>query len=295
MFNTTVLESKRHIHLGICPLSVVPMRQSPSQRSEMLSQLLFGETVEVLEEKGKQWCKVRTSSDNFIAWVESNQLKAITPSEFERYNAHFAYNLELVQPIMGADHFIPITIGARLPEFDGIRFRFGEVYYSFSGQAISPGDLQPNADFILKLAKRYLNTPFLWGGRSPFGIDSPALVQLVFQMVGYKMPREAAAQIELGDTIDFIENAQAGDLAFFENNQGRISHVGILMPEGKLIHCYGGVRIDKVDHYGIYDEARQVYSKRLRLIKRILPTLVHQATLAERSAIEGAGVQAELF
>jgi hypothetical protein len=84
-------------------------------------------------------------------------------------------------------------------------------------------------------------------------------------------------------------------LAFFENNQGRISHVGILMPEGKLIHCYGGVRIDKVDHYGIYDEARQVYSKRLRLIKRILPTLVHQATLAERSAIEGAGVQAELF
>lgn len=288
------LESKRHLHLAICPLSVVPMRSSPAQRSEMVSQLLFGETVEVLEEKGKQWCKVRASCDNFIGWVESNQLKAITPTEFDRFNTHFAYNLELVQPVMGADHFIPITMGARLPEFDGMRFRLGEVYYTFSGQAVTPSDFQPSADFIIKLAKRYLNTPFLWGGRSPFGMDSPALVQLVYQMAGFKVPREASAQIDIGENVDFIENAQAGDLAFFENNQGRITHVGILMPEFKIIHCYGGVRIDKIDHYGIYDENRQAYSKRLRLIKRILPTLVPKSNnpVAE---VESQGVQAELF
>lgn len=280
--------------MAICPLSVVPMRSSPAQRSEMVSQLLFGETVEVLEEKGKQWCKVRASCDNFIGWVESNQLKAITPSEFERFNTHFAYSLELVQPVMGADHFIPITMGARLPEFDGMRFRLGEVFYTFSGQAISPNDFQPSADFIIKLAKRYLNTPFLWGGRSPFGLDSPALVQLVYQMAGFKVPREASAQIDIGETIDFIENTQAGDLAFFENNQGRISHVGLLMPENKIIHCYGGVRIDKIDHYGIYDELRQVYSKRLRLIKRILPTLVRKSNNPVVE-VESQGVQAELF
>ena len=293
--NTFSLESKRHIHLGICPLSVVPVRHTPSQRSEMSSQLLFGETVEVLEEKGKQWCKIRASCDNFIGWVESNQLKAITPSEFERFNAHYAYSLELMQPVMGVDHFIPITMGARLPEFDGIRFRLGEVYYTFSGQAVVPGDFHPGADFILKLAKRYLNTPFLWGGRSPFGMDSPGLVQMVFQMAGFKVPREASAQIEIGDTIDFIENAQPGDLAFFENSQNRISHVGILMPDSKIIHCFGGVRIDKVDHYGIYDETRQVYSKRLRLIKRILPTIPRKNVLNEVPEVESSGVQAELF
>lgn len=289
------LESKRHLHLAICPLSVVPVRHSPSQRSEMISQLLFGETVEVMEEKGKQWCKVRASCDNFIGWVETNQLKAITPSEFERFNSHFSYSLELVQPVMGSDHFIPITMGARLPEFDGIRFRLGEVFYTFSGQAVAPGDFQPSADFIIKLAKRYLNTPFLWGGRSPFGMDSPALVQMVFQMAGYKVPREAAEQIEIGDNIDFIENAQPGDLAFFENSQGRISHVGILMPEGKVIHCFGGVRIDKIDHYGIYDETRQIYSKRLRLIKRILPTILPKVSAGEMPEVESSGVQAELF
>lgn len=289
------MESKRHIHLAICPLSVVPVRHTPSQRSEMSSQLLFGETVEVLEEKGKLWCKIRATSDNFIGWVETNQLKPITPSEFDSFNAHFAYSLELVQPVMGADHFIPITIGARLPEYDGIRFRLGEVFYTFSGQAVTPGDFQPTADFILKLAKRYLNTPFLWGGRSPFGMDSPGLVQMVFQMAGFKVPREAAAQIEIGDTIDFVENAQPGDLAFFENNQNRISHVGILMPDSKIIHSFGGVRIDKIDHYGIYDDVRQAYSKRLRLIKRILPTVPPKTNATDLPELERSGVQAELF
>jgi hypothetical protein len=256
--------------------------------------LLFGETLEVLEEKGKQWCKIRASSDNFIGWVETNQLKPITPSEFERFNAHFSYSLELVQPVMGADHFIPITMGARLPEYDGIRFCLGEMNYTFSGQALTPGDVQPSADLIVKLAKRYLHTPFLWGGRSPFGMDSPGLVQMVFQMAGFKVPREATAQIEMGATIDFIENAQAGDLAFFENNQSRISHVGILVPDGKIIHAYGGVRMDKVDHYGIFDELRQVYSKRLRLIKRILPTIAAAGNNASQS-VDVRSKQIELF
>ncbi|MBK7474518.1 MAG: SH3 domain-containing protein [Haliscomenobacter sp.] len=151
---------------GICPFSVIPVRSMPSHRSELLSQLLFGELFEILETKGRQWYRVRCSNDHFVGWIEQAQCKLITPGEFEQYRDNFAYSLELVQAVMGPDHFIPVTMGARLPNFDGLHFRFGDLVYTFSGQALTTGDIRPGADFLLKIAKRYLSTPFLWGGRS---------------------------------------------------------------------------------------------------------------------------------
>lgn len=268
---------------GICPLSVVPVRSSSAHRSEMTSQLLFGELVEILEEKGRQWLRVRCDPDNFIGWVETSQIKPITPTEYKQFRQNYAVSLELVQPVMGPNHFVPVTIGARLPLFDGIRFSVGDTTYTFSGQALSAGDFVPSADFAQKVAKRYLNTPFLSGGRSPFGIDSAGFVQLVYQISGLPLPREAADQLHVGETIDFIEHSRPGDLAFFENRAGRITHAGILMPDNKVIHAYGSVRMDLVDHYGIYDEERQMYTRRLRLIKRVLPTL---STSQNRSTAE---------
>lgn len=244
----------------------------------MLSQLLFGELMEILEVKGKQWVKVRCASDQFEGWVERAQCKPISAEEFAQYRGHFAFSLELVQAVMGPDHFVPVTMGARLPNFDGLHFRMGDLVYTFSGQALSPGEIRPNPDFLLKIAKRYLNTPFLWGGRSPFGIDAAGFVQVVFQFAGMQLPREAAAQIELGATVDFPEQAQPGDIAFFENKSGRITHSGIVMPENKIIHAYGCVRIDLLDHYGIFDEERRVYTRRLRLIKRLLPPMAATAS-----------------
>jgi gamma-D-glutamyl-L-lysine dipeptidyl-peptidase len=282
------------MHFGICPLSVVPVRNSPSHRSEMVSQLLFGELVEILEEKGKQWSRVRCDNDNFVGWVESSQVKRVTPTEFEHYQQHFAFSLELVQPVMGPDHFIPVTMGARLPDFDGIRFKLGDTTYTFSGQALSIGDFQPSSDLILKLAKRYLHTPYLWGGRSPFGIDSSGLVQMVYNLAGFRLPREPQQQLEVGETIDFIEYSQVGDIAFFENNNGRITHSGILMPNGQIIHANGGVRIDLVDHYGIFDDQKKYYTRRLRLIKRILPTIAAAGNNASQS-VDVRSKQIELF
>ena len=279
---------------GICPLSVVPVRNGPSDKSEMSSQVLFGELVEILEKKGKQWLKIRCNWDNNVGWVATNQIKLITPSEFDDFQNNFAYNLELVQAIMGNDHFLPITLGAQLPNFDGLRFTIGDHSYTFSGQAIFPKNVDAPADFLLKVARRYLNAPYLWGGRSPLGIDSAGFIQVVFKMAGFFLPRESAQQVHVGQTVDFIEQAVPGDLAFFENRTGKITHVGIIFPDQQVIHAFGFVKIDSLDHFGIYDLNLSRYTHKLRVIKRIIPLAPEQKS-KEESATETLNKQVELF
>ncbi len=271
------MKERNTMKYGVCSLSVVAIYTTPSNTSEICTQLLFGELVEVLEKKGKQWLKVRCQSDNYIGWLRINQITPITPNEFETFNHSFAFCLDIMHPIMANDHFIPITIGARLPQFSGMQLRIADETYQFSGLAVYPSDIKPTTDFIYKLVRRYLYVPFLHGGRSPFGIDSSGLVQLVFQMMGIQLPREASQQIMFGATIDFINQAQVGDLAFFENRVGKVMHVGIILAESKVIHAYGKVRIDQLDHYGIFDEAQQKYTHKLRVIRRMLSISTQKA------------------
>lgn len=254
---------------GICPLSTVAIRNSASHKSEMISQLLFGELVEILERKGRQWVKVRCAHDNLVGWVATNQLEAITPNEFTLYQEQFAFVLDVFQALSTADSFLPLTLGARLPNFDGLRFFVGEKTFNYSGQAVFPQDIVQGPEIIQKIAKRFLNVPFLWGGRSTLGVDGPGLVQVVFGIAGYSLPREAFEQVERGDNVDFAEQSQPADVAFFENQKGRITHAGIMLPEGKIIHSYGKVRIDKLDHYGIFNREKGGYTHKLRIIKRL--------------------------
>ena len=279
---------------GICPLSVVPIRTSSSHRSEMRSQLLFGELFEIMDRKGRQWVKIRCLWDNHVGWVSMHQVTFITPKEYEQYQQHFAYNLEIMQPIRGDDHFLPITLGARLPNFDGIRFHIGLHHFTYSGQAIFPGDVQANSEFIIKMAKRFLHTPFLWGGRSPFGIDSDGFVQLIFKLIEQKLPREAAEQIYLGESVHFVEQTQAGDIAFFHDRNQKINHCGIILPDQKIIHAYGKVRIDSLDHYGIFNDEYHRYTHHLRLIKRLLPT-EDRANNGQVQKEQESSKQVELF
>ena len=255
---------------AICPLSVVPVRAGSSDRSEQVTQLLFGEIVEILEKKGKAWAKIRCTWDNYIGWVNARQIKLITEGEYQLFSENFAYSLDLISPLMSNKHHLPITIGARLPNFDGMRFQLLDDLYTFSGQAVFPSDMRPDAALILKLARRYLFAPYQWGGRSPLGIDASGLIQLIYQMVGISLHRESAEQVHQGETVDFVEQSQPGDLAFFENKAGNINHVGIIMPDHQIIHASGQVRIDRIDHYGIFNEEMGRYSHKLRVAKRIL-------------------------
>ncbi|MCR9054638.1 MAG: NlpC/P60 family protein [Phaeodactylibacter xiamenensis] len=257
---------------AICPLSNVPIRSNSSDKSEIVSQLLFGELAEVLETKGRQWAKIRCIWDNYVGWVAANQLKAITPSELSVFREHFAYSLELFQPLMADNEVIPVVMGARLPNFDGMRFALDNTVYTFSGQAVFPEHIKPSAEFILKIARRYLHAPFLHGGRSPMGIDAAGFTQMVFKIANIALPREAAQQVYIGTAVDFVEQSMPGDVAFFENRTGRITHCGIILPDAEVIHAFGSVRIDKIDHYGIYDRSEKRYTHRLRVVRRMLKT-----------------------
>lgn len=255
-----------------CSVSLAPVRAQPSDRSEMVTQLLFGETCEVVETAGS-WRNIRCTWDGYEGWIDTKQVVDITPSEFKKYASNSAICLSLMEGLMAADHFIPVTLGASLPEFDGLRCRLAEKTFQFSGTTLSPMQQRPTGDWLVRIARRYLHAPYLWGGRSPFGIDCSGLTQMVYKIAGIPLLRDASQQVTQGETVDFLEQSQAGDLAFFDSGRDVISHVGILLPGGKIIHSSGKVRMDRVDHFGIFNVEFGRYTHQLRVVKRLLPPM----------------------
>ena len=254
---------------GICPLSVAPLRAKPADSSEMVSQLLFGELVEIIDKQGS-WIKVICLWDDYEGWMDVKQIEPILTEVYENYKSNSFYSLELIQPAAGHNHYLPITIGAALPDFDGINFQLNKNKYTFSGQAINPFSLEASPELICKIGRKFLYAPYLWGGRSPFGIDCSGLTQVVYKLAGIKLPRDSSLQVEGGKTINIIDEAQPGDLAFFENKKGNITHVGILFADRKILHASGRVRFDDIDHVGIHNKEIGAYTHKLRIIKRFI-------------------------
>lgn len=279
---------------SICSLSVVPVRAGRKYKSEMVTQLLFGEVVECWEKNG-EWTKIRCVWDNQIGWVPSNQLTPITEEEANRYQSTFACCMELAQPAIASDHFLPLTMGASLPCFDGMRFEIAGNTYSFSGQVITPQKIQASIDLLIKLARRYLYAPELEGGRSPFGIDSTGLIQVLFKMIGLSMPRDAYLQARKGENVDFYEQAAIGDLVFFQDKNGHINHVGLICEKDHILHTYGKVRIDKIDHFGIFNVETKKYTHKLRVIKRVLQASIRPTKNVPKATEEEITNQIEMF
>lgn len=265
---------------AVCQLSVVPVRANPSDVEEMVTQLLFGELVEILEasKAKKNWCKIRCDYDGYEGWMDIRQLRRVGEMDADMYRKNHAFCLDFMAILTNNNHFLPITMGAVLPMYDGINLQLGDKHYAFNGQGVQNKSIPPTPELIVKLARRYLFAPYLWGGKSPFGIDCSGLTQTVFRMAGIRLRRDAAQQADQGRLVDFVDQAQAGDLAFFENDKGKIIHVGILLEGHQIIHAAGQVRIDRLDHQGIYNEERSLYSHKLRIIKRFLPDALPKET-----------------
>jgi len=245
-------------------LSICPIRSRPSGSSEMISQLLFGEEVELLQSKKDNWLEIRCLNDGTVGWIDAKQMVKIEVEIEER-----SMVLELVESVFADAQSTLCTLGAELPDFDGMTCRINDSKYRFSGQAIPRTPLAPSADNIEKIAKRLLNTPELSGGRSPFGLDASGYAQLVFKCNGIDLPRSADEQVKLGETVDFIASARVGDLAFFTMETEQVTHVGIILGNNLVIHCSGYVRIDNIEHYGIYNSEINQYTYRLKIIKRL--------------------------
>lgn len=242
---------------AISPLSVVPIRELPSHKSEQVSQLLYGEICEVIENQG-EWSKIRCEFDAYEGWVDTKQIFPISDSEKQKINSEkYATNLvDVVQYQNGMQQ--PICLGA-------------VVSNSFLLHQSFLGDIENfSTEHLSEIAFKYLDTPYLWGGRTPFGIDCSGFTQMVFKMIGKKLPRDAYQQVNVGQIVSFLEETQVGDLAFFDNEDGKIVHTGIILHENRIIHAHGKVRLDVLDHNGIYNSDFQKYTHKLRVIKRIL-------------------------
>lgn len=254
---------------GICTLSVIPCRKEPASTSEMVTQLLFGETYKVVEDK-EDWVQIITAYDNYPCWISGKQHVSISETEFNSVNQTIL-NSELVQVVSNTktNSAFPLTIGATLFNLKNNQCELGSLSYTFEGQTTDSTQKKSIKD-IIETAYLFLNTPYLWGGRSPFGIDCSGFTQLVYKLNGYKIPRDASQQVELGAALSFVEEAESGDLAFFDNEAGNIVHVGIILDNQQIIHASGSVRVDKFDHYGIFHSGTKKYSHMLRVIKKII-------------------------
>ena len=254
---------------GIIEISSVPGRAEPSDKSEMVTQLLFGDYYTVLE-KGIKFVKIKNSFDGYECWICIKQHTPISKEDFETFKSTPYYCLkDMAQVVSNNSISFPILMGSSLPSYQNHSTKINGQEFYIEGNISEPTKIGTKAD-IVEDAFMYRNTPYLWGGRSPFGIDCSGFTQMVYKMNNIVLPRDAYQQAELGEAYSFVEEAEAGDLAFFDNDEGRIVHVGILIGNGEIIHASGKVRIDRLDHQGIFDTVSKTYTHKLRVIKKIL-------------------------
>lgn len=254
----------------MCDLSMVGLHAKPIEGSPLVSQLLFGETATVLQRKNKVWARVITSFDGVEAWVDLRQMSPLSEDQFKKYSSRFAVALEVCQVLMNNDVSFPVLIASSLPEYDGMVFKSASGKYVYNGQAADFSDVHFNAERMEKLARRFINAPHVAGGRSVFGLDKVALIQLIYKCAGYKLPRFLHEIIQYPlEIIHFVETSQAGDIAFFVNKNDEIDHLGIVLSDSQVLHVEEKARIDKLDHEGIYHKEAKKYSHKLRYIGRI--------------------------
>jgi hypothetical protein len=262
-------------------LTAAAIRTHPKPRAEMTSQLLLGEPVSILAE-GKEFCHIRCCDDDFEGYIRTDQLLLVDERTFRLQRDNPAFALDLYSTVMGENAGVPITFGARLTEFDGMRLRHGDHTFHYSGQAALSEDLRTDAELLIRFARRWLFVPHLDGGRTPTGIDAAALIQLVSRLVNIRLPRTAEAMSHHGRMVDFVVQAQLADLAFFDNKKGQIDHVGLLLPDSKILHVNDRVRLDAIDHFGIFNYELGKYTHRLRIVKRLLPDMDSPSVLLKK-------------
>ena len=261
---------KLYMPFGICLQNYIPLRAEPSEKSEMISQVLYGETVEILETNKKTgFSKVVMLFDKYEGWLDSKTIYPCDEETHQRINSLVEFVLSDIQNVLSLNNNTNLIIGAGSSLWrkkDIIVYPENVLSVETKNENVS-GTIRER---LVHSTIKWLNIPYLWGGRSSCGVDCSGFVQNIFKQVGIKLPRDAYQQAEMGNNINFHTEAQAGDLAFFDDDEGQIKHVGILLSSSKIIHSSGMVKIDKIDQNGIFSDTITAYTHKLRLVKDIV-------------------------
>ena len=244
---------------GICALSVLPLRETAQHNSSLISEVLYGEMFKITISR-KFWSKVQLL-DNTEGWLENNQFIEISSDTFKSLCKQKAQiSTDLVELIYEHKKILfPIPIGSAVQHSSFLG-------HTYEGE-ISTGKAEKHK--VAETSLTFLNSPFRHGGRTPFGIDAGGFVQMVYKLCGFELPRTAVSQADIGVPMSFIEETEPGDLAFFDNNEGEIIHVGIILENNYIIHAYGTVRIDRIDQSGIFNAGMRTHTHKLRLLKSV--------------------------
>ena len=258
---------------GFCHLSLVPVRKEPAHSSELVTQLLFGEVFSYGKNEGN-FVAIKNAGDDYIGWLHHKQYLSISKNSFEKLKnpKNFFVSAEMQSAMKDVNENIifPIPAGSRIPKGRAGRFVLEGHSFQYYGEASGKIPLKEIRKKIITTALQFLRTPYLWGGKSEMGIDCSGFTQVVYSINGIFLPRDAYQQAELGNTRDFVEQSLPGDLAFFHNENGKITHVGIVLENQKIIHASGMVRIDDLDLKGIKTVNTENYSHFLRSINNII-------------------------
>ncbi len=255
---------------GICQVVVSPGRAEPADQAEIKMQLVFGDLVYVIEVKDN-WTQLKMAKYDYTCWVDTKHICRLEEKEFSQiYEQKEIRVKDITSSLINTknNEVTHLVKGCLLPNYDNQTISFGDNNFNFLGN--TNHGLETKKEEITKTSLEYLNSPYLWGGNSPYGIDCSGLTQMSYALHGIQIPRDACDQATIGETVSFLAEAEPGDLIYFDNSEGKITHVGILLEGNKIIHASGHVRIDKIDHQGIYREDWEKYTHNLRIIKKLI-------------------------
>lgn len=254
------------MQLFVCIVPVCPVRAEDSHRGEQTTQMLFGEMATWLDASG-DFVRVKLVNDGYEGWCQQSQLTRLAESEASSSRQLLALERENQIYVNGEPMHIPL--GSSLGLLNHQVGQWGSYQMDYKGKVFNPTAVDiPKAEIIRNVALQYLNTAYQWGGRSVWGVDCSGLCQVAYSFAAVQLPRDAWQQAGLGEGLGFIQEGRLGDLAFFDNDEGRIVHVGILLSPATIIHASGRVRIDMIDHAGIINSDTKKLSHKLRIVKR---------------------------
>ncbi len=254
--------------IGICNITVAALKSEPNHKSELETQILFGESVKALGEEIGAWIKVETCWDSYQGWVLKNQMcwqnQEVVPEYILSPQGGYVYK-------NGSKLIMPF--GASLPYLNNHNFAFGNNAFSVDGALWQPNTNLLNNKNLNNICTAYMHAPYMWGGRTNFGIDCSGFSAMVYKYFNVPLMAKASWQCTQGQVVDFLQNIVGGELAFFDDENGDITHVGIMLNESEIIHASettGFIAIDDLDNEGIINRLTGKRTHHLRVVKKII-------------------------